>query len=161
MSEVASNLVALADAVVARINAMPAEYFPTAVSAERILSRVVDVADLKAGDPPLVLVYPAVTKQSRAGGGRSPVFISKPGVVLRVMGRVGVGAAADAACEQDMLLLELLAECCKGVCLSVAGIKDSQAVLEEVEGDPAFYDEYLTNDHCFVADLKLTFAGVA
>ena len=45
--------------------------------------------------------------------------------------------------------------------LTVNGIATSRAVLEDIDGDPAFYEEYLVNEHVFFADLKLTFAGVA
>lgn len=161
MSDKQGNLVALADAVAAALNeaatAAPAD-FAVSFTAERRFAEVADMATLKTSDPPLVLVFPTGDMEERLGGGTRPSFSGTYEIDLVIYARVGVGEAAESACEKLMLLRGQFRDFFKGIRLRVEGQKGTWAVLESVDGSPAYGMDSLTQRHCFVSAQTLSFA---
>jgi len=157
LSTPASNLVALADAVVAALNEAVATFAET-FTAVRRFAPITDLATVKAADPPLVYMIPIGDDEDRLGGGDKPSFMGDYQVDCVIYARVGPGGdAAEARCAALMLLRSQIREFFKPLRLRVVGIKGSYAVLDGVDGSPAYGQDRLVSEHCFVSAQTLLF----
>lgn len=161
MSDEQSNLVALADAIVAALNAAQPAGGPSAFSeAFTALVRfapLVDLSEVKAGDPPLVIVLPLADDEQRQGK-VPPAFRGDYEVACLIYARVGVGDAAETRCGELMLLRQQIRDFFKAGRLAVAGTTDTLAVLTGVGGNPAYAENMLIENHCFGSAQSLRFA---
>lgn len=159
MAEIAQQglVVALADAVVAVINAAPAGTFDQHFTAQRVFATVNDLTALAADAAPLVQVVPAVDSEDRLGGGSTGNFEGEYAVDVVILARVGTGPAAEIACAALMLLRQRIRDLFKRVALAVQGTRPTRAVLTGIDGDPAFGQRALLEWHCFISAQTLKF----
>lgn len=159
MADPKDNLVALADAVADALNAAQAQFIVPFTAARKFLP-IEDLAKLKESDSPLVILHPMADDEERLGGGSVPQFAGTFEVDAVIYRRIGVGEAAEEACEQLMLLRNQIRQFFRSGSLTVNGLKSRplKAVLAEVDGTPAYGQKTLLEEHCFVSAQTLTFA---
>lgn len=152
-----SNLVALADAIVAALNAAQPEGGPSAFAeaftAVRRFAPIIDLASVRADDAPLVHIIPIGDDEQRQGGGDKPHFMGSYQVDCVIYARAGAAGseAAETRCEELMLLRGQIRDFFKPLRLRVVGHKGTYAVLDGVDGSPAYGQDSLITKHCFVS----------
>jgi hypothetical protein len=98
---------------------------------------------------PLVLLIPVSDDEERLGGGTTPSFMGDYSVDCLIYARVGADGEALAATL--MVLRQQIRDFLKGQILLLTGPrgKTTRAVLERIEGSPAYDHSVLLRQHCF------------
>jgi len=162
MSEPTSNLVALADAIVAALTAAQAQPainpFAEPFTAVRRFAPLADLSELKDSDPPLVYILPLADDEQRQGKA-APAFRGDYEVACIIYARVGPAGsdAAETRVAELMTLRQQIRDLFKNGRLTVAGTTDTLAVLTGIGGNPAYAENMLIENHCFGSAQSLRF----